>query len=263
MTARRGIAWFEHLLAVLVCVTVLADTGCRRREQPPPAVEPALMAFLSRARAAHHRADLLEDRLELDRALGELRLVVGGPMTERSADFAEIREVLADTRARMADLESRLGRYDQAERQVAQGLELAPEPTYFRGHLLETRGLIEERRARDFGRRARELLEQADTRLPAGSPDAQRRDELVAKLGRVADAASPKPDQAVERSERAWQRELDELRRAGLNAEERRTETELSAQAEAARQRALDAFEQSMALQAEVIRSATRPNRER
>jgi hypothetical protein len=58
----------------------------------------------------------------------------------------EVDEVLSDTRARIADLMSRSGRFDQAEAEIAAGLEHARSSTYFRGHLFEVRGLLEERR---------------------------------------------------------------------------------------------------------------------
>ena len=252
------------LFAALVCALgVLALPGCRQRTDQQRPVEPTLVAFLSRARAAHHRADLLEDQVELEPALAELGKVTGGPMADRAADFAEIREVLADTRARMADLESRLGRYDEAEREIAKGLELATEVTYFRGHLFEVRGLVEERQSRALGKRARELLEQADARLVAGSPEARQRDELVRKLSPSGDAGAPKPEAEAERSLHATQEALDRVRGAALNPDEQRVLARLLADERAARQRALNAFEQSMTLQAEVIRARTEPARDR
>jgi hypothetical protein len=254
------------LFAALVCALgLLALSGCRQRtdERDQRPVDPALVAFLGRARAAHHRADLMEDRVELEQALAELRQVTEGPMAERTADFAEIREVLADTRARMADLESRLGRHDAAERDVAQGLELATEVTYFRGHLFEVRGLIEERRSRALAERARELLAAADPYVPKESPEAQRRDELVRKLAPSRDPSAPKPQAEEERSWRTAQQELDGIRRAALKPEEQRVLDDLRASEQAARQRALQAFEQSMTLQAEVIRARTDPGQDR
>jgi hypothetical protein len=254
------------LFAALVCALgVLALPGCRQRtdELNQRPVDPALVAFLGRARAAHHRADLLEDKLELEPALAELRKVTEGPMVDRAADFAEIREVLADTRARMADLESRLGRYDAADRDIAQGLELATEVTYFRGHLFEVRGLVEERRSHALGQRARALLETADPNVPKGSPEAQRRDELLRKLAPSRDASAPKPQEEEERSLQAAQQELDGIHRAALKPEEQRVLDDFRASEQAARQRALEAFEQSMTLQAEVIRARTEPAHDR
>jgi hypothetical protein len=58
--------------------------------------------------------------------------------------------VLADTSARLADLRSQQGDFDEAARDVTAGLGLAPERTYFRGHLFEVKGLVEERRAKQL-----------------------------------------------------------------------------------------------------------------
>ena len=76
------------------------------------------------------------------------------------------------------------GNFDKAARDVDDGLELATETTYFRGHLFEVRGLVEERRAK-----------------------------------------------ALEKEEK-------------------------TSEAQAAKKRALDAFEESMKIQAEVIKKA-------
>ena len=252
------------LFAALLCALgVLASPACQKPRSDERAVDPALVAFLGRARAAHHRADLMEDRVELEPALAELAKVTEGPRSDRAADFAEIREVLADTRARMADLESRLGRYDEAEREVEKGLGLATEVTYFRGHLFEVRGLVEERRSRALGKRAQELLEQADARLGPGSPEARQRDELVRELAPGTDASAPKPAAEAERSLRTSQAKLDQVRRAALTPDEQRLLARLLADEQAARSRALEAFEQSMTLQAEVIRARTEPTRDR
>ena len=63
---------------------------------------------------------------------------------------SEVREVLSDTRARIANLESRRGRFESAEQHLKEGLDLAREATYFRGHLYEVRGLVEERRSKEL-----------------------------------------------------------------------------------------------------------------
>lgn len=138
---------------LLACVLALAP-GCSKRAEPEPCteiqsgtpVEPVLLAFLSRARAAHHRADVPEQRGDLAGAIRELEALFQGPRFQANAP--EVREVLADTRARLADLRSRSGDYDRAETDIAEGLRLVPETSYFRGHLLEVRGLSEERRSK-------------------------------------------------------------------------------------------------------------------
>jgi hypothetical protein len=136
-------------------------------------VDPTLLAFLSRARAAHHIADEREAAGDLAAAVAPLASLTAGPLPHDGQSLApEVREVLADTRARLADLRSRQGAFELAIADAHAGLELASEPNYFRGHLLETEGLVEERQAKALepkdpsaaaGARARAigLLEQA------------------------------------------------------------------------------------------------------
>jgi hypothetical protein len=117
-------------------------------------VDATLLAFLSRARAAHHLADQAEAAHDLRRAVQNLTQVTDGPLPPGSAAQApEVREVLADTLARLADLASQLGDNEAAERHLGRGLGLVPTPTYFRGHLFEVRGLVEERNASELERR--------------------------------------------------------------------------------------------------------------
>ena len=174
----------RRTLATLAALALAAALGACSRQEPPAAccaeadagmpVDPLLLAFLSRARAAHHLADDQESSGDLNAALQPLAELASGPFPHpSSADLApEVREVLADTRARLADLRSRLGAYDQAIGDVQAGLEYARDPNYFRGHLLETEGLVEERRAKALEtenpgasaaarKRAIDLLEQA------------------------------------------------------------------------------------------------------
>lgn len=140
--------------ALLVACLLALAAGCKRDAEPErcpevsaaPPVDPALLAFLSRARSAHHRADDPEQRGDLKAAIRELEALVQGPKLPGSAP--EAREVLADTRARLADLRSRDGDYDRAEADIEEGLRLVPETSYFRGHLFEVRGLSEERRSK-------------------------------------------------------------------------------------------------------------------
>jgi len=148
-------------------------------ESPPP-IDPALLAFLSRARAAHHRADAFEEKNQLPRALEELGRILDGPRPHAAQPYVEVGEVLADTRARMADLRSRLGDHDAALRDVEAGLQLAPGQTYFRGHLFEVRGLVEERRAKALSKAGdAEAAEQARERALAAFEQAMRIQEKV------------------------------------------------------------------------------------
>lgn len=113
-------------------------------QQAPP-VDPPLLAFLSRARSAHHLADAREQAGDLRGAVEALETLTQGPAP--GPGRPEVSEVLSDTEARLADLLSRLGESEAAERAVVRGLQLVPERNYFRGHLFEVRGLLEERKA--------------------------------------------------------------------------------------------------------------------
>jgi hypothetical protein len=145
--------------AWLVCGALLL-AACSRSEPSPLAscpaldggspVDPTLLAFLSRARSAHHLADDLEGGGDLAAGAAPLERLVAGPVPRVSgAELGpEVREVLADTYARLADLHSRQGAFERALQDVQLGLSHAREPNYFRGHLLETEGLVEERHAK-------------------------------------------------------------------------------------------------------------------
>jgi tetratricopeptide (TPR) repeat protein len=113
-----------------------------------PIVDSVLLAFLSKARSAHHQADLHEQAGDQAAAIRALDGLVNGPRPGGARPLPEAGEVLADTRARLADLRSTRGEFEPALRDVDEGLALALEPTYFRGHLFEVRGLVEERRAK-------------------------------------------------------------------------------------------------------------------
>ena len=111
-----------------------------------PVVDPTLLAFLSMARSAHHDADLALESGDRATAAAALDRVVKAPWPGKRPP--EVIEVTADTLARIADLESEDGRFDEAARHVEEGIALATEPTHFRGRLFEVRGLVEERRAK-------------------------------------------------------------------------------------------------------------------
>jgi hypothetical protein len=134
----------------LCLVGALSLAACSKKEPPSDCgaservVDPVLLAFLSQARSAHHIADLHEAENDVPAALRALQALTEA--ARPPGNPPEVDEVLADTHARSADLLSRAGRFDQAEVEVAAGLESAKAPTYFRGHLFEVRGLLLERR---------------------------------------------------------------------------------------------------------------------
>jgi tetratricopeptide (TPR) repeat protein len=133
-----GGALVEHRLAKATDRT--AECACAGQ----PIVDATLLAFLSKARAAHHRADLTQEDGDYDLAIAALEELVKAPRPAAP----EAMEVVADTYARLADLKSDLGSHEAALRDVEAGLALAPKPTHFRGHLLEMKGVVLERRYR-------------------------------------------------------------------------------------------------------------------
>jgi hypothetical protein len=132
-------------LALVACAK--PKDACADTDNRP--VGAALLAFLSRSRAAHHRADAREQRNDPAGAEAELSAILDGPVPP-CPSAAEVREVLADTHARLGDLKSRHGDFAGALADVEKGLTLVPDEGYFRGHLVEVRGLVEERHAKSL-----------------------------------------------------------------------------------------------------------------
>ena len=114
-------------------------------------VDTEIMAFLSEARALHHEATLEEESGDLAGAVNAMDRLVAArrPHPERKGAMSppEIEEVLADAYARLAELRLKKGELDGAAGAVKSGLEHVAEATYFRGHLVEVQGLVEEARA--------------------------------------------------------------------------------------------------------------------
>ena len=94
---------------------------------------------------------------------------MNGPLPGRpDTRAAEVREVLADTAARIADLESQIEDFDAGVQNITAALPWVPASSYFRGHLYEVLGLVEERRARALTRSGNtEAADQAKSRALA------------------------------------------------------------------------------------------------
>jgi hypothetical protein len=141
--------------AALVLALVLGAAGlpsCSRdagsgADDGTPAVDTEIMAFLSLARALHHEANLAEDGSDLAGAVRAMDRLVAARRPHPGHKPPEIEEVLADAYARLAELRLKKGDVEAAGAAVASGLEHVAEATYFRGHLVEVQGLIEESRA--------------------------------------------------------------------------------------------------------------------
>jgi hypothetical protein len=120
-----------------------STAGCPSAEPAGPPVDAALMAFLSAARSLHHEADIRQSANDTVGAIAALERLVALPAPAAT----EVDEVVADARARLAELRLGQGDVDGADRDVQAGLQRVTGPTYFRGHLLEVAGLLEEARA--------------------------------------------------------------------------------------------------------------------
>ena len=145
---------FSRLTAgvALVLAIGVGAAGCNDRSNdarpdtlPSGVVNQPLYAFVSKARAAHHQADLAEEAGDRKKAISAMGSITQGA---RPRTTPEVVEVLADAYARSADLLAKEEDFDAALREVDAGLALAKDPSHFRGHLFEVRGLVEERRSR-------------------------------------------------------------------------------------------------------------------
>lgn len=178
------------LLGVSTCLFA-AGCGRDRCDESAPdggtEVDSTLLAFLSRARAAHHRADLYSDQPA--RALAVLEEITSGPLPGTPGRRpTEVREVLADTEARIASLHSELGHDQEAVTHVQRGLSQLTEDSYFRGHLYEVLGVVEQRRAERLAKAGQgDLSAQAKERALAAF---ERSMEINA---RVIQKAAPAP----------------------------------------------------------------------
>lgn len=191
---------------LVVVAAALALSGCSKRDVserpgPPafasegpaacapaePVVDPTLLAFLSKARAAHHEADLAEESGDTKLAIGALERVTHGPIPGgESHALPEAAEVVGDTCARLADLRSAGGDFPGALADVDHGLAIATETTHFRGHLFEVKGIVLERLAKSVRATDRAASERAKKQaIEAYDTAMQVQDEVIGKaLGR-------------------------------------------------------------------------------
>jgi len=151
-TARAHLAGLMLFVATVagIALAQCAKSEAVSNESDAAIVDNELLAFLSLARAHHHEANLLEDDGDVGGAIGALQKIVDAPKPHAGERVPEIEEVLADAYARMAELELRRKDTAAAKRDVEAGLSHATEPTYFRGHLLEVFGIVEETRTADL-----------------------------------------------------------------------------------------------------------------
>ncbi len=143
----------KRALLLVACIALVACRGsssgeCVSTEPGATAIDTETMAFLSAARARHHEADTKESTNDVAGAVTALEQLVAMPRPHAGTRVSEIEEVLADTDARIAELRIRVPDLDGALKAVTDGLTHATDATYFRGHLLEVEGIVEEERAK-------------------------------------------------------------------------------------------------------------------
>jgi tetratricopeptide (TPR) repeat protein len=146
-----------RILSIALTVLVLglglgfaATPSCSRHDgadDGTPAVDTEIMAFLSEARALHHQANLAEEGDDLAVAIHAMDRLVTARRPHPERKTPEVEEVLADAYARLAELRLKKGDLDPAAAAVKNGLDHVADATYFRGHLIEVQGLVEEARA--------------------------------------------------------------------------------------------------------------------
>ena len=136
------------LLLALVAGFGLAPS-CSRHEGTDDGtpVDTEIMAFLSEARALHHEANMKEESGDVAGAVSAMERLVAARRPHPERKGPEVEEVLADAYARLAELRLKKGELAPAAAAVKSGLEHVAEATYFRGHLVEVQGLVEEARA--------------------------------------------------------------------------------------------------------------------
>lgn len=138
------------LLGFVLCAGCAQQGHERVCEDTPgaaPVVDTEVMAFLSKARALHHEANVREANNEIAAAIASLETLVKSPMPRPGMPIPEVEEVLADTYARLADLRLQLGDVAGAAKDIDSGLAHSPGTSYFHGHLLEVQGIVEEQHA--------------------------------------------------------------------------------------------------------------------
>jgi len=149
---RRSALLSLALAAALAVVGMAAAPSCERHpgDDGSAAVDTDLMAFLSAARALHHEANLKEEGGDVAGAIDAMQRLVAAQRPHPERRTPEIEEVLADAYARLAELRLKKGDLDLAAEAVKSGLSHVEGATYFKGHLVEVQGLVEEARAARF-----------------------------------------------------------------------------------------------------------------
>ena len=186
----------RHLLAALLCgmaagLGAIELWSCNRSGEidHDTVVDTELLAVLSLARAHHHEANILEQGGDLQGAILALRKIADAPKPHPGQQLPEVEEVLADTYARIAELEMESHDTAAARHDVETGLLHATTPTYFRGHLLEVFGIVEDARFAELADAGRDA-EATEARTHALALLRQAVDVQEGVIARVLDAGA-------------------------------------------------------------------------
>lgn len=157
----------RHLRAIALAVGLSVAPGCAKSHAPEPPSREAAMAVLGTVRALHHEADVYESTGDFERAANAMRRALAVPLP---AGLAEADDVRADAWGRLAELDLRRERPDEALAHADEGIRNTPRESVLQARLYMVRGQC-----------LRALADRA-TQQGDGVTAARRRDEALAAL---------------------------------------------------------------------------------
>ncbi len=152
MNARAKLAW-AIVITLIAALALASSTACGRRQSAltPPADDPPatlgepLLIALAQAKNFHHRADVNLADGNTEAAIQDVTNIL---TIEFPAGAPEAEDTLLDARARLGKLYLGLGKLDEAERIVDQGIAEAERESFFLANLNTVQGEIRHARAR-------------------------------------------------------------------------------------------------------------------
>ena len=110
------------------------------------------------------------------------------------AKTPEVEEVLADAYARLAELELKQNHLEPAGKAIEAGLTHTSEPTYFKGHLVEVQGLVEEARSAELADagKTQEAARSREKAIQLLEEVVRIQDQVIQKSLSSRDAEAPK-----------------------------------------------------------------------
>jgi tetratricopeptide (TPR) repeat protein len=129
----------KHWLLIMGLCAMAPMAGCRRAADPGNDRETIerSMAILGTVRALHHEADVYESNGQFDLASHAIQRVIDLRLPE---SLSEAEDVRADAWGRMAELDLRRQRPDEALAHTDQGLRAAPHESVLQARIYMVRG---------------------------------------------------------------------------------------------------------------------------